>query len=337
MNARILRFSIATALVAAVAVSCAKTESEDSSAGKKRSFNAWMYVHYPQLDTTGNGIYVLEDIAGDGEEVSDTSYLFVEYEQRVLEDSSLVSYSSEELAKQAGTYVYGNYYGPEVVQMLKSNMCTGIYDMFTGGGKYSRMRVGGSRTAIIPSWLAPTSDNNVIYRIGVTNQVKYITKWEIEQLENYMKTRGIPVPDTTGHYGYYYWRDKDRELQRGVITDTISFPEDTTVYINYVGRLTDGTVFDTNIKDTAKVWGIYSTAYSYGPSSVTWASDSTSLKLGGSTVIEGFYRTLWRMHPHESAIGMFTSNYGYSTSGSGNAIKAYVPLVFEIDMVDSTD
>jgi len=33
-------------------------------------------------------------------------------------------------------------------------------------------------------------------------------------------------------------------------------------------------------------------------------------------------------------VGMFYSPYGYGTSGSGNLIPAYAPLVFEIKLVD---
>lgn len=339
MNVRIYRFFVAAAIAAVAAVSCAKNTGESSQDAGERSLKAFMQVHYPGVDTTASGIYIIEDLIGSGNEVVDSNYLFVEFEQRVLEDSTLVSYTSEELAKQTGKYSKSAYYGQEVVRLLKSTMAKGVYEIFTGGTNHGRMKTGGTRTAVLPSWLAPTSSNNVIYKMQVNGQVENITEWEIGQIEKYLDLHKITKPDTTGLYGFYFLRDEAREKRRGVKADmSYEFPKDTTVYINYVGRLaSSGKVFDTNIKDTAKVWGIYSAAATYTPSAVTWSSDSTALKLGGSTVIPGFYHTLWKMHPFESATSLFISDLGYTDKGSGNSIKGYMPLVFEIDIVKKDD
>ena len=342
--------NLAAALACVLAVSCAKNSTESSGAATKRAFDAWVYVHYPQAVPVGSGVYIIEDAPGTGEEVADSAYLFIEYEQRKMEDSSLVSYTSEKLAKQMGTYTPAGNYGPTLMRLARGNASQGVIDMLTGGGK-DRMRIGGRRTAIIPGWLTSTStyyddgdgsryvDNvsgdNTIYSIAVTDHTKDIMKWQVDRIEEYMESHGIAKEDTTGHYGLYYWRNKAREASRGVkVLDDVSFPSDTTIYINYVGRLLSGKVFDTNISDTAKVWDIFSTSSSYTPSAVIWNADSTAITLGGNKVISGFSRTLWRMHPYESGIGLFTSDYGYGTSGSGDAIRAYTPLVFEIDIVD---
>lgn len=344
---------IAAAVLSVFAASCAKGSSEDSAAASKRAFDAWMYVHYPGVDPTGYGIYIISDTPGDGDEVADSNYIFLEYEKRKAEDGTLVSYTSESLAKQMGTYSISSDYGPAIIPFAKGNVSQGVIDLLTGGGRYGRMRTGGSRTAVIPGWLTSTSSyydsgnaedyiknvsgDNCIYSITLAGQVKDITKWQTGLIEEYMKARGIPAEDTTGHYGFYYSRDREREAQRGVtVQEDVKFQDDTTIYINYTGRLLNGRVFDTSIEDTAKVWNIYSSGSSYGPVAVTWNADSTQIKLSGSSVIPGFMRILWRMHPYESGTGLFISDYGYGTSGSGSTIKGYTPLSFEIDIVDKT-
>ena len=53
----------------------------------------------------------------------------------------------------------------------------------------------------------------------------------------------------------------------------------------------------------------------------------------GSTMIEGFAKTLFQMHPGEKGLGAFISDKGYGSSGSGNIIPSYSPLIFEIELV----
>ena len=99
----------------------------------------------------------------------------------------------------------------------------------------------------------------------------------------------------------------------------------------------DGHVFDTNVKDSAKFYGIYSASRTYAPSSVTWfGSDGkySDIKLGGSSVIDGFAYALSKMHPHEKGTAVFYSGIGYGSSGSGSTIPAYAPLRFDIEIVD---
>ena len=55
--------------------------------------------------------------------------------------------------------------------------------------------------------------------------------------------------------------------------------------------------------------------------------------MGSGSVITGFGLTLWQMRESEKGIGVFTSDYGYGYSGSGDNIPGYAPLVFEIEIV----
>jgi FKBP-type peptidyl-prolyl cis-trans isomerase FklB len=132
-----------------------------------------------------------------------------------------------------------------------------------------------------------------------------------------------------GHGGCYY-----QSLSPAIDT-SIHFPIDTTIYINYTCKLLNGLVFDTSIEKVAKDNGLYSASRTYGPVQIHWNEDYKEITMGedGSSVIGGFALTLAQMHPMEKGVGVFTSDYGYSYSGSGASIPPYAPLVFEIEIV----
>ena len=117
--------------------------------------------------------------------------------------------------------------------------------------------------------------------------------------------------------------------------DTTSFKKDTTVYINYTGKLLNGQVFDTTIERVAKDNGLYSPSKTYTPVRINWGEEYTDITMGSdkTTVIGGFALTLWQMRAREKGVGVFYSNYGYNYSGSGSGIPGYAPLIFEIELV----
>jgi FKBP-type peptidyl-prolyl cis-trans isomerase len=51
-------------------------------------------------------------------------------------------------------------------------------------------------------------------------------------------------------------------------------------------------------------------------------------------MITGFALTLWQMKAMEKGVGVFCSNLGYQSSGSGSSIPGYSPLIFEIELVE---
>lgn len=321
----------------AFAGSCAKDVVETDSEAAARAFSSWVKVHFPSAIAdgyAGNGIYIIYDKPGTGDTVKDSAYIFNLFEQRKMADSSIVAYTRDSLAKQLGTYTRSGYYGPDVIHFISGLCQKGVMDLLNGNDKYGKMKVGGTRTAVIPADLT-NSGVNCIYKLTVTGQTGDITQWQIDNIEKYMSDRSIAIEDTTGHRGIYYWRDRDREKSRGVTVPETAMPKDTTVYIYYIGRHLNGQIFDTNVKDSAKVHGIYSESNAYKPVSITWSADSTALKMSGSSIISGFSRTLWKMHPYESGRGFFVSDYGYGKSGNGTTIGAYEPLIFEIDIVEN--
>lgn len=343
--------NIALFLTAAVAVSCAKTVNVTEFESTRQVFESFIHMHYPEVEDhqVGNGIYILEDEAGTGAQVDSGSFIRYNFIIRNLMTGEILSYNKGEVAKQKNEYDASNYYGPQYTMYSKTTTPT-IYETINGGGAFKRMKIGGVRTAIVPCWIhnsttiknsaedylkGQATGTNAMITIELIDTVKNITRFQIDTMETYVRNHYHEVPDTSKSYGFYFMRDKLREQQRGVTVDeSAKFPSDTTIYIEYIGRLLNGKVFDTNITDTAIKYGIAKKGAKLNPVAVTWATDSLSLKMSGNSVIKGFSYMLWKMHPYESADAVFTSDWGYGASGSGQKIPPYSPLLFQVNIVD---
>lgn len=327
-------------MAAALAAGCAEPVSTGLNDANKEYLEAWMSVHYPNAQLTSDGIYIVEDQVGTGTALGAEEtlpYVFVHYTNRTL-DGTVVNTTSEAMSKQLGTYAENDFYGPQI-------WCRPNYGVLVGIEKtLSTMKVGGKRTAVIPGWLLSSktlgdpeycfekaTGTNSIYEIEVVDGVNDIVAWEIDSLKRYLG-RNYPskAASDSVKFGYYYIRTVEPE------NETLTFTKDTTIKFNYTGRLLNGTVFDTTVKDTAKFYGIYSASKTYGPVSMNMKEkyEESTFSSGGSTAIDGFSYTLSLMHPGESGSGIFYSALGYKNTGSGQTIPAYSPLRFDIEIVD---
>lgn len=330
---------IICAAAAVIVAGCAKMVTNGQNEANQRYFKAWMEINHPNARPTGLGIYILEETQGTGIDVKDGGYVMIDYTKTDLE-GNILSYTSAEVAKQLGEYGVANYYGPQYQATAKGTALAGLSEAFSG------MKVGGSRKVIIPTWLMSyedydteeeylkqsSSNESAIYEFTVTAYTEDIFVYQKEQIEEYFKANknifgNKTLNDTvSGHSGFYYQQTK-------APIDTTSFKTDTTIYINYTGKLLNGQVFDTTNERLAKDMGIWSSTRNYAPVSIKWGEDYSDITLSGSTVITGFALTLWQMRAFESGVGVFTSDYGYGVSGSGHSIPPYAPLIFEIEIV----
>lgn len=328
--------------IALSAICCAKAVKEGPNDAEERYFNAWMKVNYPDAKPTGLGIYVLEEEEGNGAEVKKDSYVYTSYTITDLQ-GNITSSTEKETAEQLGSYTPSDYYGPKVLTTFENTIPTGLAEAMIG------MKVGGRKKVIIPSWLmtyntydtpeeyleSESTGTSSIYDFTITDVALDIAQHEVRQIEQYFADNGAifgkePLDSLEGHYGCYY-----KQLQPPADNDTTSFPSDTTIYINYTGRLLNGQVFDTTIEKVAKDNNIYSADKTYEPTSIKWAEKYEEITMGesGSSTISGFALTLWQMRKMEKGIGVFYSPMGYSYNGSGSSIPPYAPLVFEIEIV----
>lgn len=301
-----------------------------------RVLQPWMEANNPgfELKESGSGIYIIKEDILEGEGITEDGYLFVTYTVRDLE-GTVSSTSDAEVAKRLYTYNKSYYYGPNVWTAADNGLNKGVADVITG------MTPGSTRTALIPGWLQTfnrydskedyynnvTDNSPQIYTIKLWGKTADITQWQTDSLANFSKyyLGGIEPIST----GFYY-----KTLKEAAEEDKdVEMHKDTTIYINYTGRLLNGQVFDTTIKDTAKVHNIYSSSKTYEPVSIEMNSDSTQVTMESSSIIAGFAKTIWEMKPMEKGVGVFYSDLGYGSSGSGSAIPAYAPLVFEVELV----
>ena len=320
-----------------VVLSCAKAVKTGPNEAEQRYFNAWMSQNHPGVQPTGLGIYILEEEDGTGATVKEDGFIYADYVTTDLE-GNITSYTDKQTAKQLGKYDTTSFYGPKVMSTTEGTMPAGLAEALIG------MKEGGRKKVIIPSWLmshmvydteeeylaSSSKSASTIYYITVKTYTDSIQLHEINLIEDYIKKNpqifnSKMVNDTTG---FYY-----QPLSENISTE--KFEKDTTIYINYTGRLLNGLVFDTTIEKVAKDNGIYSSSRTYGPTEVNWGEKYDDLTLGSSksTVIPGFALTLWHMHPMEKGMGVFYSPLGYSFNGSGSSIPGYAPLIFEIEIV----
>lgn len=393
---RFFKVTAAVCATGAIISGCAKEADTPRNEDEKLYFDSWMHVHYPQLEKTGLGIYVIPEYEqeapeSEAEPVADSQYVYVSYTAMNL-DGTITGYSEAETAKLMGEYEENSsvYYGPRIWTRRSGYLYAGVNEMFSGMGK------GDSRRAIIPGWLMSydwygseeefinnVSGTNSIYDIKVIDPIDNITQWQIDSLgrffaggygehdfgyitedkfRSYLESNMISeAKDSTDMYGFYFIEIEhgeeleplDDEESSGDDSGstgeedkydwekshfyTTSGSNDTTIYINYVGRLLNGTVFDTNVQRVAQDNGL--SGGTYEPAAIQWGDSYYQLQMGdessSSSIIQGFAMTLWRMHPFGKAIGIFYSNLGYGYSGSGSSIPAYSPLMFEIEIVEN--
>ncbi len=325
--------------LAFAAAACAKAVSEGKNDANVRHFNAWMEVNHPGLEPTGLGIYVLESEEGTGAEVKKDGFVYADY---VITDlkGNISSYTDKNTAKQLGSYDTTSYYGPKVMTTIEQTVPAGVAEALVG------MKVGGRKKVIIPSWLMAyttykteeeyikntSGTSSAIYDITVRDFTDSVTRYEDNLIKEYIEKnadifKNVTHP-TEKDTAFYYQRLAEP------LAKPEKFPDDTTIYINYTGKLLNGLVFDTTIEKIAKDNGLYSASKTYEPQAVKWAEKWSDIKLGESSVIPGFALTLWQMRPMEKGIGIFYSPLGYSYNGSGKSIPGYAPLIFEIEIVE---
>lgn len=335
---------------AALLTGCAKTEATGPNDANKRYFDAWIQVNHPEAERVGNGTYILEETEGNGATVQANGYAFVDCITSDL-NGNISAYTDSVTASMLGKYNPSTYYGPKVWSTYDGNILAGVREAIIG------MKVGGSRKIAVPSWLmtyksfsteAEYLDNLTdysasIYEFTIRDFTSDMVRWQIDTIGNFFRNDNILIDGKPANdvfdgmtaadsvkFGVYY---KGIDIPE----DPVAFSSDTTIYINYTGRLLDGKVFDTNVKRIAIDSEIYSEGKTYEPAEVKWGNTYSEITLNGSSVSSGFALTLWQMHAGEKGVGVFSSGYGYSYSGSGSSIPAYAPLIFEIEIVEKPE
>lgn len=318
---------------------CARTASVNKNEAEKRYLEAYIQTYYPEARKTNLGSYVISTTAGTGALVGDednSPFVRVRYDVYDL-NGNVQATTEKAMAQRIGTYQNNYYYGPVTWYRQQNSLYVGLNEIV------ATMNVGGKANVIIPGWLINydsyssaadyeknSTGTTARYELTLEERISDITTWEIDSIGRYIHRHYAPRAVTDSlELGMYYFTTKEP-------TDTAHYASDSTFYINYVGRLLNGTVFDTNIKDTAKLYGLYNSSSTYSPKKIKMAKEITDIQMDGNSLINGFSRALKEMRRFEGGTAIFNSNWGYGTSGSGSAIPAYSPLRFDIEIVKNT-
>ncbi|WP_236587767.1 FKBP-type peptidyl-prolyl cis-trans isomerase [Marivirga aurantiaca] len=98
-----------------------------------------------------------------------------------------------------------------------------------------------------------------------------------------------------------------------------------TVKVNYVGKLMDGTVFDTSIEETAKENELYNEQRPYEP---------LEFPIGQGRVIPGWDEGIALLNEGAKATFLIPSGLAYGSRQAGAAIPPNSILIFEVELVD---
>lgn len=339
---KINRIILALAIGGAIFSSCAKEKNESANSIQKRILQAYIAENYPGAEVLPSGLAIISKSEGIGEKAGKGYGCYIHYDTYSLEGVCQSTTDSVK-AKELGSYSAGKYYGPSLFLIGEASTTAGMSELLT------QVAENGEVTAVIPPWLTgygasymgstssgQEATTNILYKVKMGKVFKDLLKFQLDSLEAYSKKNFSPKIDSLAS-GFYF---RNFTHSQGIAAaDTIK--SGTKVSVWYVGRLLDGYIFDTNIADTAKKYGLYSSSSTYEPLSVeikesyfkmSSGSQDSSGESSGS-LVPGFARALKKMTIGDSAVTFFYSSYGYGSSGnmsSGKGVPNYAMLRFDI-------
>ena len=324
---RIRHIFLASLLLAGLlATSCAVTPEEDSHYSSDRVMKAWLNIHYPGASTFGDtGAYVLEMEPGNGPAVGDSSYVWAHYVKRSL-DQTITSTNIRQLAEQLGSYSATAYYGSDIWQVdqgyLPDALEAVLKKMRAGGQVKLALPLSASShgSALYSAFNSTSETENLIIDLTIDTVMTDIYDYQERTMKAWFQEH-YACTDTIVE-GLYFKKLDKKETEN----DTIA--EGNAVSVRYIGRLLDGTVFDTNIEDTAKFYRIWKSDGSYSALSINFYKSDESKWSSENSVVDGFGKAVMQMNYGETAVTVFSSKLGYQEKGSSPSIPEYSPLFF---------
>jgi FKBP-type peptidyl-prolyl cis-trans isomerase len=312
---------VCLAVVAVSLFSCAEEKEESERSIHERILGAYVKEEYPNAQVLPSGLVVIETQEGTGKTLNNREAGYFEYTTRSL-SNEVVETTDEQLAREIGTFAHTNYYGPKMFETGYKSTYKGLEEIMVG------MKIGGKAKFILPPWLSVTGNNgnrweesnSLIYEIELKEVISVIDTWEADTMRRYAATH-YPGLDTLSSHFYL------KKLNNIQHKDTL---ESATLNVRYIGRLLDGWVFDTNIADTAKKYGIYDPDNDYNALELKWNDDIETMEKDNS-MVRGFCMALKEMNYGDIAFTMFGSKYGYDYRGK-SPIGPYQPLIFWLEV-----
>lgn len=327
---RVRKSILATLFLAGLlAASCAITPEEDANHSADRVMKAWINVHYPGLTPYGDtGAYILESEPGSGPAVTDSSFVWAHYVKRNL-DQTIAATNIQHISEQIGNYTATTYYGSDIWQIdqgyLPKALETILKTMRGGGRVKVALPLSASRhaQALYNAFSSTSESDNLIIDLTVDTVMTDIYDYQERTMRAWFQEHYAST-DTVAE-GLYFKKLEEKTAD----TDTVA--EGNTVKVRYVGRLLDGSVFDTNIEDTAKFYRIWRSNGTYNALDLNYyKADESKFRSENNRFTTGFGKAVMQMNYGESAAAVFSSKLGYEEKGSSPSIPEYSPLFFWI-------
>ncbi|WP_296619551.1 FKBP-type peptidyl-prolyl cis-trans isomerase [Marivirga sp.] len=136
-----------------------------------------------------------------------------------------------------------------------------------------------------------------------------------ELIKDFLSENGIEANRTES--GLFYMITEETSGEKPEAGDTVK--------VNYVGKLLDGTVFDTSYEDLAREEGVYNPQRTYGP---------IEIPIGKGRVIRGWDEGIMLLNEGSEATLYIPSGLGYGARGSGAAVPPNSTLIFDVELVE---
>jgi FKBP-type peptidyl-prolyl cis-trans isomerase len=314
------RIKILFAFIAMVSLYSCEREVDERESDEMLRFQAYMSIHYPQLEPTSSGLYYIINEPGAGDLPVEGNYILYHYEGKNL-DGDIFETTNSTNAQLHDIFSKSTRYVPRFTKFKSATsfMISGLVEGI------SMLKQGGNGTFIMPSRLAygnqsyknlPTF-SSVIYNITLQRIVTDPDAYEQEIIDEYLLANYPSLIVDSIYRDSIYMLDSIQGV------GDIYLDDQTVDSVNYIGRFTDGWVFDTNIDSVARLHNLYNSEKVYEP---------ISIKIGSSEYIEGFSTVLKKLRRESYAKVIIPSAQAYGAVGS-QSIFPYTPLVFEIWVV----
>lgn len=317
------------AVFGAIAFSSCEEEVDERESDELLRLQAYMSIHYPNLQPTESGLYIIIDKEGTGATPSNNNYLLFEFTGRNLDDYVFET-TIKSTAEIYELYSPQVHYTPRFIEYnpLAPTMIKGLEEGF------SYLKEGGVARFIMPSELAYWDRGyrgllpytSVIFDIELKKVVTNPEQYEQQLIEEYISENypDLVIEDAFAD-GIYILESAPSTVPEAENRESIG--NDDTVELYYTGAFFDGWVFDTNIVEVATENNIYDSNRDYIPISVTVGE--------GSGYIEGFSLALRNLQTFTDAKILIPSKFAYGEIGS-STINPYTPLIFELNILTKT-
>ncbi len=321
---RILSNSLSAFAAIITLMSCAKEVAESADSIEKKVLDAHIKVVYKDTITPlSTGVYVINNKKGTGKEIKEGSSFFVRYSTLDLKNNYITT-SRDDIAKQVGGFSYANYYGPVLFEMSNYTLIRGLEEAF------ATLREGSVARIILPSWASDFGYQNsdryhattTVYDVEIVKVIDDYPQYELDTLQRYSNRYYEGIDSLYG--GFYFY-----SLAEGTGD---SLKAGTSVKCNYVGKLLNGFVFDTNIEDTARKYRIYASdnTSKYNPLSFELHEVGQGGTNSSGSVVDGFAQALLLMKKGGKAVTFFSSEWGYGDAAQSTGKRQQMVFYIEV-------